>query len=222
MIFCGAMVLGKMCYSIKIIEIISAYSTQTVPTYPQTTPTPNSVSSSVPTTPFDPNGSNGFVQLSQNLHHMSLGPSSQASTPRGFVPVNAKCKKTIFFPLHTMLSRIMSLGSQPFDPRRGSLTKPCTNSFASRQPRPFLMGSSQSSTGTNSPAATVVPPGYCPAAGAGPPPGQYRTPPPSTPPTPQFVFSQPGYPVAPRLFRQVSFRVELWMSLGSCQSVCFF
>lgn len=159
----------------------AAYQPQTMPgAYPQSTPTPNSGASSVPTTPFGANNSDGFVQLTQSMHQMNLGPP-QASTLRGFVPVNTKCP-------------------QQFDPRRGSLTKPPPN-FA-KQPRSFLMCSSQSSTGTNSPAATVVAAGYCPqSAGA---PGQYRTPPPSTPPTPQFVFHQPGYPMAPRLFRQMS------------------
>lgn len=158
-----------------------AYQAQNMPgAYPQNTPTPNSLASSVPSAPFGPNHPDGFVQLTQNMHQMNLG-HPPGTTIRGFVPVNAKCP-------------------QPLDLRRGSLTKPPPN--FTKQPRSFIMGSSQSSTGTNSPAATVVAAGYCPpSAGA---PGQYRTPPPSTPPTPQFVFHQPGYPMAPRLFRQVS------------------
>ncbi|CAG9763991.1 unnamed protein product [Ceutorhynchus assimilis] len=158
----------------------TAYPTQTIPGYPQSTPTPTS-GGSMPPSPFETNS--GFVQLTHNMQQMTLAPT-QASTPRGFVPVNPKCM-------------------QPFDPRRGSLTKQ-PPSFNTNKPRPFLVGSSQSSTGTNSPAATVVAPGYCPGSCAGG--AQYRTPPPSTPPTPQFVFNQPGYPVAaaPRLFRQMS------------------
>ncbi|XP_066153951.1 cAMP-regulated phosphoprotein 21 isoform X3 [Euwallacea fornicatus] len=155
---------------------------QPAPAYPHGTPTPTGGMASLPTTPLEQATPNGFVQLTQNMQQMNLGPS-QSSTPRGFVPIHPKC-------------------GHPFDPRRPSFSKPPSGGYTGKSGR-FPMGSSQSSTGTSSPAATVVAPGYCPTL---PPPGHYRTPPPSTPPTPQFaVFSQGGYPaMGPRLFRQMS------------------
>ncbi|XP_030766514.1 cAMP-regulated phosphoprotein 21 isoform X2 [Sitophilus oryzae] len=158
----------------------ASYPVQNMPIYPQSTPTPSSCSASIPSTPFagEPRNSDGFVHLTQGVQHMNLGMPPPPNN-RNFVPLNLKCTQ--------------------FDQRpRGSVTK---MSSQSKPPRPFMMGSSQSSTGTNSPAATVIA-GYCPGSAMGP--GQYRTPPPSTPPTPQFVFHQPGMPIAPRIFRQLS------------------
>ncbi|KAH1006493.1 hypothetical protein HUJ05_007222 [Dendroctonus ponderosae] len=140
--------------------------------YGHATPTPNSGASSVSTTPFE---NNGFVQLAQNMQQMSLGPAPPGG-PRGFVPVGK-------YP-------------QSFDPRRGSMPKPQLN-FSKR---PVLMGSSQSSTGTSSPATTVVASAYCPAVAPAPANGQFRTPPPSTPPAPHYVFNS----MPPRFFRQMS------------------
>ncbi|XP_076267337.1 R3H domain containing protein encore isoform X2 [Rhynchophorus ferrugineus] len=155
----------------------ASYPIQNVPLYPQGTPTPNSCNSSMPSTPFpaDNRPPDNFVHLTQGMHQMSLG--TPPTNGRTFVPV--KCTQ--------------------FDPRRGSISKMAAG--PAKQPRPFLIGSGQSSGGTNSPAATVIA-GFCPTSGG--PPAQYRTPPPSTPPTPQFVFHQPGFPIAPRIFRQLS------------------
>ncbi|KAL1501888.1 hypothetical protein ABEB36_007128 [Hypothenemus hampei] len=121
--------------------------------YPHGTPTPSNVTT--------PTVENGFVQLTQNMQQMTLGPPPSGCTPRK--------------------------NSSGFEIRRGSLTKP--------PPRPFLVASAQSSTGTNSPSAMITS-GYCNGN-----PGQFKSPPPSTPPTPQYVFN---HPMPPRLFRQIS------------------
>lgn len=66
------------------------------------------------------------------------------------------------------------------------------------------MGSSQSSTGTNSPAATVIAAGFCPVTGTGQnPAAMYRTPP-ETPPA-QFIYP-PNFAMPPVMFKQVNTR----------------
>lgn len=70
------------------------------------------------------------------------------------------------------------------------------------------MGSSQSSTGTNSPAATVIAAGFCPVSLPGQNPAAlYRTPPETPPasclPPAQFGY-QPNFPMPPVMLKQVN------------------
>ncbi|XP_050296005.1 cAMP-regulated phosphoprotein 21 isoform X2 [Anthonomus grandis grandis] len=175
----------------------TGYGTQSI-SYPQGGTLTPSGTSSVPITPFDTATPNGFVQLTHGMQQMNLGGTNQAGNPRGFVPVNAKCMTSF----DTAMRR-NSLAKQQSHYGGGNVG---TASKQSQRPPPFVIGGagggmsmgqshSGSTGGTNSPAGTVVAPGYCPAH-------QYQTPPPSTPPTPQFIFSQPGY--GPRLIRQMS------------------
>jgi hypothetical protein len=91
-----------------------------------------------------------------------------------------------------------------FDVRQQKNCTPKSNNKFVSAPKGFVFGSSQSSTGTNSPAATVIA-GYCPQNS-----GMYRTPP-ETPPT-QFNYG-PGFPMPPMLFRQVIDRLLKRFSL---------
>ncbi|XP_044264691.1 cAMP-regulated phosphoprotein 21 isoform X2 [Tribolium madens] len=141
------------------------------PQYPQNTSTPNNCTASVSHTQFsshlqENNHQNAVMQqLTQNMSQMSFVQNQNHS--------------------NYMLNKMTP---PHFDVRQKS------NKFGG-PPKGFVLGSSQSSTGTNSPAATVVA-GYCP-----PNPGMYRTPP-ETPPN-QYNYG-PGFPIPPMLFRQMS------------------
>lgn len=149
------------------------YPTQNLPQYPQNTSTPNSCTSSVSHTQFthiqENNHQNAVMHLTQNMAQMSFAQN------------------------HTHPNFLVNKMTPPhFDVRQKTCT-PKSNKF--NAPKGFMLGSSQSSTGTNSPAATVVA-GYCPQNS-----GMYRTPP-ETPPN-QYNFG-PGFHMPQMLFRQVS------------------
>lgn len=138
------------------------YPTQTL-SYPQSTSTPNSCTSSVSNTAFcgqlpDMNTAQtappipNYSHLVQNMSQMSLNASSPMQ------PYNQGSK--------VLVQNIN------FDGRSQKASPPKGNKFSN--PRGFVLNSSQSSTGTNSPATTVVA-GYC----NNQTPNMYRTPPPT-------------------------------------------
>nr|XP_008195354.1 PREDICTED: cAMP-regulated phosphoprotein 21 isoform X3 [Tribolium castaneum] len=154
-------------------NVVYAQNPVYYPPYPQNTSTPNSCASSVSHTQFsshlqENNHQNAVMQqLTQNMSQMSFVQSQN----------------------HSNYNNMLNKMTPPqFDVRQKS------NKFGAT-PKGFVLGSSQSSTGTNSPAATVVA-GYCPQN-----PGMYRTPP-ETPPN-QYNYG-PGFPIPPMLFRQMS------------------
>ncbi|KAK9877543.1 hypothetical protein WA026_018649 [Henosepilachna vigintioctopunctata] len=153
-------------------------SQQPIPHYPQSTSTPNSGASSVSNTYRIPDSPQPNMHtLSQNMAQMNLNavPYVNSPTQQGF-----HCNKPMI----------------PFDGRhKNGSPKNIAGKMSSS--KGFLMTSSQSSTGTSSPAATVIA-GFCPQN-----PGMYRTPPPApqTPctfvPNMNMVFRPMGNPRVP-------------------------
>lgn len=163
------------------------YPTQTIPQniphYPQNTSTPNSCNSSVSNTPYcrqmqeismQPN----FNQIATGMNHLNLNSSqmSLASAPsqHGFNYAQNSNKGT--------------QQMQQFEGRQRNTT-PKGSKFST--PKNY---SSQNSTGTNSPATTVIA-GYCNS-------GMYRTPP-ETPPIQNMAFGYHPNFVPSMLYRQV-------------------
>ncbi|CAG9813177.1 unnamed protein product [Phaedon cochleariae] len=150
---------------------------QQMPSYPQGTPTPNSCNSSASGQTYLPSSGHDahtFLQLAQSIQQLSLGANMQG---QGFL--TNKGTQIPQYEYRQRGSNNTCLKSKPF----------CKN---------FVMGSSQSSTGTSSPAATVIA-GYCPPQN---PMGMYRTPP-ETPPA-QFSAYPPNFNVPPVILRQMS------------------
>ncbi|RZB54402.1 cAMP-regulated phosphoprotein 21, partial [Asbolus verrucosus] len=152
------------------------YPPQTMSQYPQNTSTPNSCTSSVSHT--------AFTSHVQEQNHQNMMQLTQNMSQMNFVQNQPNHQSY-------MLNKITP---PHFDIRQKTCTPRSNNKFNSAS-KNFMLGSSQSSTGTNSPAATVVA-GYCPQNS-----GMYRTPP-ETPPN-QFNYG-PNFPVPPMLFRQMS------------------
>jgi encore-like protein len=154
------------------------YPSQNLPQYPQNTSTPNSCTSSISHTQFGAHvqeqNHQSMMQLTQNMSQMSFVQNQVQNHPN-YV--------------------INKMTPPQFDVRQQKNCTPKSNNKFVSAPKGFVFGSSQSSTGTNSPAATVIA-GYCPQNS-----GMYRTPP-ETPPT-QFNYG-PGFPMPPMLFRQMS------------------
>ncbi|XP_049823795.1 cAMP-regulated phosphoprotein 21 isoform X3 [Aethina tumida] len=140
----------------------------TAPAYPST-PTPNSCASSASNPTYamqDVGQQQAYMQVAQGMQAMSITGQGQPG----------KCAASV-----AQLERPKCFGKgNKFGGGGGN--------------KGFVMGSSQSSTGTNSPAATVVS-GYCP-----PNAGLFRTP----PDTPlHYTAYAPTFP-APQIFRQMS------------------
>ncbi|XP_063918685.1 cAMP-regulated phosphoprotein 21 isoform X3 [Zophobas morio] len=152
------------------------YPSQPLPPYPHNTSTPNSCTSSISHTQFSSHvqeqNHQNVMQLTQNMSQLSFMQNQAPNHP----------------------NYVMNKMTSPphFDVRQQKACTPKGGKFGSG-PKGFVLGSSQSSTGTNSPAATVVA-GYCPQNA-----GMYRTPP-ETPPN-QYGYG-PGFPVPPMLLRQ--------------------
>ncbi|KAL3288472.1 hypothetical protein HHI36_002916 [Cryptolaemus montrouzieri] len=133
-------------------------SQQQMTHYPQNTSTPNSCASSVSNTfqnqMIDSQHPN-IHNIAHTMAQMNLNtpPYSNTHNQQGFL-----CNKAML----------------PFDGRHKAGT-PKGTAGKMNAPKGFLLSSSQSSTGTSSPAATVIA-GFCPQ-------NPYRTPP-ETPPTP--------------------------------------
>jgi hypothetical protein len=163
------------------------YPSQNLPQYPQNTSTPNSCTSSISHTQFGAHvqeqNHQSMMQLTQNMSQMSFVQNQVQNHPN-YV--------------------INKMTPPQFDVRQQKNCTPKSNNKFVSAPKGFVFGSSQSSTGTNSPAATVIA-GYCPQNS-----GMYRTPP-ETPPT-QFNYG-PGFPMPPMLFRQVIDRLLKRFSL---------
>ncbi|KAG5870289.1 hypothetical protein JTB14_002057 [Gonioctena quinquepunctata] len=149
---------------------------QQMQAYPPGAPTPNSCGSSTPGQVYaagGPSEAQTFLHLAQNIQQLSITGNVQGP---GFLNTR---------------------GPQPqYDYRQRASNNP--NCLKSKQfCKGFIMGSSQSSTGTNSPAATVIA-GYCPSQN---PQQMYRTP--SETPPAQFTFP-PNFGMPPMMFKPVS------------------
>ncbi|XP_072388569.1 uncharacterized protein enc isoform X1 [Diabrotica undecimpunctata] len=140
---------------------------QSLPAYPQATSTPNSCPSSTgPVLPGVGPDQQTLYNLAQSIQQMNLGG-------------NGHCQ--------AYLSNKGQQAQYDYRQRHGN------NGLKGKQFKYFLMGSSQSSTGTSSPAATVI------AAYAPQNPGMYRTP----SETPPHHFSFPPNFSSPPMFKQV-------------------
>lgn len=143
-------------YSPQLGTQVASQPAPGIQNYPHGTAMLNSCSSSATPSGHD---SQTLFNLAQSIQQMNLG---------GAVPCQTTFMNNKGPPLQ-------------YDFRQRQSTN---SNFKGKQFKCFLMGSSQSSTGTNSPAATVIA-GYCPQNS-----GIYRTPP-ETPPA-QFAF-QPNF-----------------------------
>lgn len=161
------------------------YSTPALP-YPQSTSTPNSCTSSVSNTAYcgqlpDMNAQNAsplpnYAHIVQNMNQMGLN----TSTPLQSYNQGSKVL-------------VQNIG---FDGRSQKPLPPKGNKF--NNPRSFIINSSQSSTGTSSPATTVVA-SYC----SNQPQNVYRTPPPPETPTIQHCYGANF--TQPFMYRQVRY-----------------
>lgn len=163
------------------------YPTQTI-SYPQNTSTPNSCTSSVSNTAFcgqladmntaqsAPQLPNYATHLVHNMSQMSLNSTNPVQS------YNNQGSKLL----------VQNIG---FDGRSQKASPPRVNKF--NNPRGFLINSSQSSTGTSSPATTVVA-SYCNNQST----NMYRTPPPPETPTMQHPYGS-NY-MQPFMVRQVT------------------
>lgn len=157
--------------------------------YPQSTSTPNSCTSSVSNTAYCrqmadvPIPPANYNQMTQNMSHLNIS-SSQMSLISNSNQHNYSCAQN---------QKVVSQQMQYFEGRQKNCT-PKGNKFST--PKNFIMCSSQSSTGTNSPATTVIA-GYCNNQGL------YRTPP-ETPPMQNMAVGYGPNFVPPVLYRQVS------------------
>lgn len=150
---------------------------QNLPPYP-TTPTPNSCTSSTMSTNLygsqiiepptaQQQQSNMVQQLTHSMHQMNISTTNHQH--------------------HQMLN---------YNKAQMYETRTKTNNNKAAKSKSFLMSSSQSSTGTNSPATTIVA-GYCPQNLM----YNSRTPP-ETPPC-QYNYAQNFSSATPMVFRQV-------------------
>lgn len=176
------------------------YPAQTIP-YPQNTSTPNSCTSSVSNTAFcgqlpDINTAQNvppipnYTHLVQNMSQMGLNSSNAPLQP------------------YNQGSKVL-VQNISYDGRPQKTSPPKGNKF-SNNPRGFVFNSSQSSTGTSSPATTVVA-GYC----NNQTPNMYRTPPPLPPsdtPTMQHCYGA-NYN-QPVMIRHVCFKCRMFQQSG--------
>lgn len=161
----------------------AVYPNPSIP-YPQNTSTPNSCTSSISNTAYcgqvhELNAASNvtlpnYGQLSQNMSQMNIN----AIPPQNFNP-----------------TQNMKPFLHGYDSRLQKNVTPKSNKFST--PKGFGMNSSQSSTGTSSPAMTVVA-GYTTSQNA----ALYRTPP-ETPTTPHIPAGYSTNFVQPMLIRQV-------------------
>lgn len=166
----------------------SVYSAQNL-SYPQCTSTPNSNASTISNQAFcgqipDHGGTPTFAQLAHGMSQLNLSGSAPCLN-----------QQQGSYGLGTFGGKPMG-AMQSLDNRLQKSGTPKGNKFSN--PKVLGMSSSQSSTGTNSPAMTVV-------AGYGQNAGFYRTPP-ETPPTPHMGSGSfnPNF-VQPIFVRQVSY-----------------
>ncbi|XP_057655106.1 cAMP-regulated phosphoprotein 21 isoform X2 [Diorhabda carinulata] len=157
-------------------------------------------------TPMYQSATSGFPpQLSHQpiVHQPNLPAYPQGtSTPNGCHSSTGADQQTLYNLAQSIQHMNLGGGSGPCQSFLGNKVPPAQYDFRQRQVnnglkgkpfKCFLMGSSQSSTGTNSPAGTVIA-AYCPQN-----PGTYRTPT-ETPPH-QFPFPPNFTP--PAIFKQV-------------------
>ncbi|CAH0550982.1 unnamed protein product [Brassicogethes aeneus] len=170
MIYGGQQVMYNPMYQAAPNSVYQTAQTHQPP-YP-TTPTPNSCASSISNAQQQQYSTRdqNFVHLAQGMQQMSIGSGLQGGSVKNPPPQSS-----------FQYDRPKSFSNG--------------NKFGS--PKGFVMVSSQSSTGTNSPATTVIS-GYCPNSGVE---GAFRTP----PDTPlQYGYRPTTFYPPPQMFRQIS------------------
>lgn len=174
---------------------------QNVP-YPQNSSTPNSCTSASNSytgqmqeqgVPMSHNINQlNYNQLTHSMSHLTISSNQMGNmnppSSNQNIPFNQNMAVT-------------HLGQQ-FDMRIQKNNTPKGNKFST--PKNIVSGSSQSSTGTSSPAATVIA-GYC---SNNPSTVPYRTPP-ETPPTQNVAFGYGPNFVPPMIFKQVSLLLDM-------------